>query len=52
MGFSSEEPAVWLYDEFHMKKDYYEHHVIFSDGNSYVIPFRSLYLRTTKWFED
>jgi len=52
MGFSSEEPAVWLYDEFHLKKDFYEHHIIFSDGNSYVIPFRSFYLRTTKWFDE
>ena len=50
LGFSSEEPAVWLYDEFHMVKDYYEHHIIFSDGMSFVIPFRSFYLRTCKWF--
>lgn len=50
IGFSFEEPAVWLYDEFHLVKDYYEHHIVFSDGMSYIIPFRSFYLRTCKWF--
>lgn len=50
-GFAQDEPAIWLYDEFHRKKSYFEHHVVFSDGLSYVIPFKSFYLRKTSYFE-
>lgn len=51
-GFSLTEPAVWLYDEFHLKKETYEHHIIFSDGMSYIIPFQSMYVRQTSWFDE
>lgn len=49
-GFSQSEISIWLYDEFHYKKTYYEHHIIFSDGLSYVIPFKNFYYRKTPWF--
>lgn len=51
-GFEPDAPAVWLYDEFHQVDDHFEHHVIFSDGISYVIPFNKFYCRSTKWFEE
>jgi len=51
-GFDPDAPAVWLYDEFHQVDGHFEHHVIFSDGISYVIPFEKFYCRTTKWFEE
>lgn len=51
VGFDINSNACWLYDEFHKTDSGYEHHVIFSDGKSYVIPFESFYLRTTAWFD-
>lgn len=48
-GFSDKLPCLWLYDEFHWKKTYFEHHIIFSDGYSYVVPFTSFYLRKSSW---
>ena len=51
-GFDPQAPAEWLYDEFHNAEGTFEHHVIFSDGVSYVIPFTSFYCRTTKWFNE
>lgn len=51
-GFSQNEVAIWLYDEFHYKKSYYEHHIIFSDGMSYIIPFLSFSCRKTSWFSE
>lgn len=51
-GFDPNSPAEWLYDEFHNVNGNYEHHVIFSDGISYVIPFSSFYCRTTSWFNE
>lgn len=51
-GFSMNETSVWLYDEFHVRKDTYEHHIIFSDGMSYIIPFHSMYVRQTSWFDE
>lgn len=51
-GFAPDEPAVWLYDEFHKKRNFFEHHVVFSDGMSCVVPFKSLYLRRTQYFEE
>lgn len=51
-GFASDEPVVWLYDEFHRRKDFFEHHIIFSDGISYIIPFKSMYVRCTSWLEE
>lgn len=51
-GFSQNDIAIWLYDEFHYKKTYYEHHIIFSDGLSYVIPFTSFSCRRTAWFSE
>lgn len=51
-GFSDKLPCLWLYDEFHWKKTFYEHHVIFSDGYSYVIPFTAFYLRKSSWPAD
>lgn len=49
-GFDSTGIAFWLYDEFHLTDNVFEHHVIFSDGVSYVIPFDNFYHRTTNWF--
>ncbi len=51
-GFQSDAPAVWLYDEFHHIDNGFQHHIIFSDGVSYIIPFEKFYCRTTKWFEE
>ena len=49
-GFDPDASAVWLYDEFHLIDSVFEHHIIFSDGVSYVIPFENFYHRTTNWF--
>lgn len=51
-AFSDEEDVVWLYDEFHKKIDCYEHHIIFSDGIEWIIPFHSFQMRQTGWFEE
>ena len=51
-GFGQSEIAIWLYDEFHYKKSYFEHHVIFSDGASYIIPFTNFSCRKTSWFAE
>ncbi len=49
-GFTNALPAVWLYDEFHIGKNCFEHHIIFSDGHSYIMPFKSFSVRKTGWF--
>lgn len=51
-AFSEDEEVVWLYDEFHKKDSCYEHHIIFSDGVEWIIPFQSFQVRQTGWFED
>lgn len=51
-GFDTNSAALWLYDEFHVVENHFEHHVIFSDGVSYVIPFDSFYCRSTTWFNE
>lgn len=51
-GFDLNAPAAWLYDEFHVVDGKFQHHVIFSDGISYVIPFDNFFCRVTKWFEE
>jgi hypothetical protein len=51
-GFQQDAPAVWLYDEFHHIDNGFEHHIIFSDGISYIVPFEKFYCRSTKWFEE
>jgi len=50
-GFGTQEPAMWLYDEFHLKKNYAEHHVVFSDGLSYIMPFNSMLVRECNFFD-
>ena len=52
VGFDSNTASQWLYDEFHVVDNHFEHHVIFSDGISYVIPFESFYCRSTPWFNE
>jgi hypothetical protein len=44
--------SVWLYDEFHKIDSILNHNIIFSDGIEYVIPFTTLHVRLTNWFED
>ncbi len=51
-GFGNGSNLIWLYDEFHIKKSYFEHHIIFSDGLSFVIPFKSFTFRKCEWFKD
>ena len=51
-AFSDDENCVWLYDEFHVTDDHFEHHIIFSDGMEMIVPFFSFHLRKTGWFED
>jgi hypothetical protein len=51
-GFGSRSNPIWLYDEFHVKKSYFEHHIIFNDGLGYVIPFKSFAFRKSEWFKD
>lgn len=51
-GFSKNIPCVWLYDEFHLKEEYFEHHVIMSDGKSFVIPFKNFHMRKSDWFNS
>jgi hypothetical protein len=51
-GFHSGIRPIWLYDEFHVKKSYFEHHIVFNDGISYVIPFKSFIFRKCEWFKD
>lgn len=51
-AFSDDESAVWLYDEFHVTHDHFEHHIIFSDGMEMIVPFFSFHVRKTGWFEE
>lgn len=51
-AFDANAQAVWLYDEFHAVDNHFEHHVIFSDGTEYIIPFIFFHTRKTKWFEE
>ena len=44
--------VLWLYDEFHKTDNCLQHHIIFSDGLEYIVPFKTLQVRLTPWFEE
>lgn len=51
-AFDKTQSPLWLYDEFHKVDNHFEHHIVFSDGREYVIPFIFFQFRKTSWFED
>lgn len=51
-AFIKDEPPIWLYDEFHRCENHYEHHVVFSDGKEFIVPFIFFNYRFTNWFKD
>lgn len=51
-GFDADQKSFWLYDEFHKIDNHYEHHIIFSDGYEFQVPFVFFYTRKQSWFEE
>lgn len=51
-GFDKNEKASWLYDEFHKVENHYVHHILFSDGVEFQIPFVFFFFRQQSWFEE
>ena len=51
-AFLKDDPPMWLYDEIHKCENHYEHHIVFSDGKEYLIPFVFFNYRFTDWFKD
>jgi len=51
-AFEVSRSPLWLYDEFHKVENHYEHHIVFSDGREFIIPFIFFHYRETDWFEN
>jgi hypothetical protein len=51
-AFEISKSPLWLYDEFHKVENHYEHHIIFSDGKEFIIPFIFFQYRETEWFKN